>query len=234
MSASILIIEDDASIRQGLELTLLKEGYTVFTGSSAEEGQDVMAREAPDLLVLDLMLPGKSGLELCRKIRTSGNDIPILMLTALADEADRVLGFNLGADDYVTKPFSLKELVARVGALLRRSGAASGAGTPSEVEFGNVTINFNQFTASQAGKPVKLPSKAFSLLRCLMARGGDVATRDELLDEVWGYEAMPTTRAVDNHVAMLRAAFEEEPADPRYILTVHGVGYRFAEEGGQT
>ncbi len=231
MSASILIIEDDASIRQGLELALLKEGYTVNTGSSAEEGQEFMSRQVPDLLVLDLMLPGRSGLEFCRTLRSSGNDIPILMLTALADEADRVLGFNLGADDYVTKPFSLKELVARVGALLRRSGNGQNASTPAEVEFGGAAVNFNQFTATMGGHPVKLPSKAYTLMRALMARAGDVVTREELLNEVWGYEAMPTTRAVDNHVAMLRAAFEEEPAEPRYILTVHGVGYRFEDDG---
>jgi len=230
MSASILIVEDDSSIRQGLELTLLKEGFTVHTCMSAEDGQEALVSASPDLLILDLMLPGKSGLEFCRSIRSSGNDIPILILTALADESDRVLGFNLGADDYVTKPFSLKELVARVRALLRRSGHGHTPTVPDEVEFGNATVNFNQFTATKNGRAVRIPAKAYGLLRVLMARSGGVVTREELLDEVWGYEAMPTTRTVDNHVAMLRAALEDDPAESQYILTVHGVGYRFAND----
>ncbi len=227
MRASILIIEDDPFIRQGLEIALLKEGYLVHTAPSAEEGRETMQREPPDLLVLDLMLPGRSGLEFCRTIRSSGSDLPILMLTALADESDRVLGFDLGADDYVTKPFSLKELVARVRALLRRSGHGETAPTPDEITFGQAAVNFKQFTATKSGLTVRLPARAFGLLRTLVARGGDVLTREELLEEVWGFEAMPTTRTVDNHVAMLRAALEDEPAEPCHILTVHGVGYRF-------
>lgn len=230
MSASILIVEDDSSIRQGLELTLLKEGFMVNTASSAEEGQDSLAKQVPDLIVLDLMLPGRSGHEFCRALRSSGNDVPILMLSALADEGDRVLGFELGADDYVTKPFSLKELVARVRALLRRSGRGETPSIPEEVSFGDAVVNFRQFTATMEGHPVKIPARAYGLLRLLMLRAGAVATREELLDEVWGYEAMPTTRTVDNHVSMLRAALEDDPADPRYILTVHGVGYRFAND----
>ncbi|NNE70537.1 MAG: response regulator transcription factor [Rhodothermales bacterium] len=230
MTASILIVEDDPFIRQGLEIAQLKAGYSVHTAPSAEEGRVAVEEASPDLLILDLMLPGRSGLELCRSLRASGNDIPILMLTALADESDRVLGFDLGADDYVTKPFSLKELVARVRALLRRSGHGEAADSLDEITFGQATVNFKQFTATKSGESVRLPAKAFGLLRTLVERGGDVLTREELLEEVWGFEAMPTTRTVDNHVAMLRAALEVEPSEPRHILTVHGVGYRFVGE----
>lgn len=230
MTASILIVEDDPFIRQGLEIALLKAGYSVHTAPSAEEGRVAVEEVSPDLLILDLMLPGRSGLELCRSLRALGNDLPILMLTALADESDRVLGFDLGADDYVTKPFSLKELVARVRALLRRSGHGETADSLDEIVFGPARVNFKQFTAMKSGESVRLPAKAFGLLRTLVARGGDVLTREELLEEVWGFGAMPTTRTVDNHVAMLRAALEAEPAEPRHILTVHGVGYRFVGE----
>lgn len=228
MSHSILVIEDDPSIRQGLELALLKEGYDVMTCGSVEEAEGRSELEGADLLILDLMLPGRSGLQFSRSLRAAGNEVPILMLTALSDESDKVLGFNLGADDYVTKPFSLKELVLRVRALLKRAGAdAAASEAPEEVTMGDVQINFRRYTATKAGEEVQMPAKAYGVLRELVAAQGDVVTREVLLSTVWGYEELPTTRTVDNHVAMLRARLEDDPAQPRYIVTVHGVGYRF-------
>jgi DNA-binding response OmpR family regulator len=224
MSHAILVVEDDPSIRQGLELALLKEGYEVRTCGSIEEAERGDAASSVDLLILDLMLPGRSGLEFCRSLRVRGNQVPVLMLTALSDESDKVLGFNLGADDYVTKPFSLRELVMRVKALLRRSAKE----TPEveEVRFGDAEVNFRKYTATKGGADVQMPAKAYGVLRELVVFKGDVVTREHLLTTVWGYEELPTTRTVDNHVAMLRSRLEDDPSEPRHILTVHGVGYR--------
>ena len=225
MSASILIIEDDRSIRQGLERSLLKEGYDVRTASTAENGERLLMEASPDLLILDWMLPGKSGLELCRGIRRGGFNQPIIMLTALADESDKVLGLDQGADDYVTKPFALSELLARVRAHLRRYEPSSNG--PDSIEFGEASIDFRKFEATFRGEPVHLPAKAFGLLHKLVREEGEVVTRDDLMSEVWGYDVIPSTRTVDNHVSMLRSQFEEDPRNPRFIKTVHGVGYRF-------
>lgn len=227
MKHCILIVEDDQSIRQGVELTLLKEGYQVLTAPSAEEGRNVLASNRADLMILDLMLPGKSGYEFCRALRSEGNSIPILMLTALADEAEKVLGFETGADDYVTKPFSLRELVVRIKALLRRTDTSSQTALPEHIAFGSAVVNFLSYTAEMNGRPVKLPAKALELLRVLVAQDGKAVSRDDLMDQVWGEDIMPSTRAVDNHVSMLRAALEENTSEPRHIVTVHGVGYRF-------
>jgi DNA-binding response OmpR family regulator len=175
--------------------------------------------------VLDLMLPRLSGYELCRKLRAEGVHRPILMLTARGEEADRVLGLDLGADDYVTKPFSVRELMARVRALLRRS--APGADLPNEIEFGDVRVDFVRYEAFRAGRKVDLTRKEFGLLRLLAAKEGAVVTRDELLEKVWGYDATPTTHTVDNHLAVLRAKLERDAAEPCHLVTVHGVGYKF-------
>ena len=225
MSQKILIIEDDPAIRQGLELLLLKSGYIIRTAPDAEEGLIVLDEFAPDLLILDVMLPGRSGLELCRMIRANNSDLPVLMLTARNDESDRVLGLDLGADDYVTKPFSLKELEARVRALLRRS--ATSEPLLDILEYGNVRVNFKRYRAWKNDTEVHLPPKAFGVLQWLATREGEVVTRDELLEGVWGYDSSPTTRTVDNHVAQLRSSLEDDPAEPEHICTVHGVGYSF-------
>jgi DNA-binding response OmpR family regulator len=184
--------------------------------------------EPPNLIVLDLMLPRMSGLELCRKLRSEGVQIPILMLTAKSEESDRVLGLDLGADDYVTKPFSLRELLARIRALLRR--AQPGEPLPVELRFGNVEIDFLRFEVRRNGKSVEMTRKEFAVLRLLASRAGRAVTRDELLNEVWGYEAYPVSRTVDNHVAGLRAKLERDPTNPQYIRTVHGIGYKFVNE----
>ena len=221
----VLIVEDDPAILRGLADNLIFEKYDVLTATDGEAGYRLQHSENPDLIVLDLMLPRMSGLELCRRLRTEGLQIPILMLTARSEEADRVLGLDLGADDYVTKPFSVLELMARIRALLRRTSSAKDL--PNDLSFGDVEIDFRRYVARRRGKPVEMTRKEFAILRLLVARMGEVVTRDELLNEVWGFESYPVTRTVDNHIAGLRAKLEADPARPIYIRTVHGVGYKF-------
>ena len=220
----VLVVEDEAAILQGLRDNLEFEGYKVFTALDGVAGLEQIRKHDPHLIVLDLMLPRLSGYELCRKLRAEGVNTPILMLTARGEEADRVLGLDLGADDYVTKPFSVRELMARVRALLRRT--APGAGLPNELEFDDVRVDFARYEATRAGRKVELTRKEFGLLRLLAAKEGAVITRDELLEKVWGYDAMPTTRTVDNHLAALRAKLERDAAEPQHLITVHGVGYK--------
>ena len=224
----VLVVEDDPAILRGLADNLTFEGYEVCTAIDGDSGYRAYANQHPNLIVLDLMLPRMSGLELCRKLRSEGAQIPILMLTAKSEESDRVLGLDLGADDYVTKPFSLRELLARVRALLRR--AQPDAQLPDELRFGNVEIDFLRFEARRNGKPVEMTRKEYAILRLLASRSGRAVTRDELLNEVWGYEVYPVSRTVDNHVAGLRAKLEHDPARPQYIRTVHGIGYKFVQD----
>ena len=221
----ILVIEDDVAILRGLKDNLLAEGYEVLTAEDGEEGYSLAREQDPDLIILDLMLPTLSGYEICRKLRDDGDSVLILMLTARGEEADRVLGLDLGADDYVTKPFSVRELKARVRALLRRSDAQSAP--PDTLSFGDVVVDFPQYNARKGGSPVEMTPKEFGVLRYLAARSGDVVSRYELLEKVWGYGKFPSTRTVDNHLAALRAKLENDPADPRYLQTVHRVGYKF-------
>jgi DNA-binding response OmpR family regulator len=221
----VLVVEDETAILQGLRDNLEFEGYQVFTAADGIAGMELIRKHDPHLIVLDLMLPRLSGYELCRELRAEGVHTPILMLTARGEEADRVLGLDLGADDYVTKPFSVRELMARVRALLRRS--APDAELPNEIEFGDVRVDFVRYEAFRAGRKVDLTRKEFGLLRLLAAREGAVVTRDELLEKVWGYDATPTTRTVDNHLAALRAKLERDAAEPCHLVTVHGVGYKF-------
>ena len=221
----ILIVEDDPAILRGLADNLRFEKYDVLTATDGETAYTLQRKENPDLMVLDLMLPRMSGLELCRKLRAEGAQLPILMLTARSEESDRVLGLDLGADDYVAKPFSVRELMARVRALLRRKGSVKEL--PTHLSFGDVEVDFPRYVTRRGGKPVEMTRKEFAILRLLVARTGEVVTRDELLNEVWGIESYPVTRTVDNHIAGLRAKLEADPARPVYIRTVHGVGYKF-------
>jgi DNA-binding response OmpR family regulator len=221
----ILVVEDDAAILRGLKDNLTAESYEVITAADGAEGYRLSREGKPDLIILDLMLPKLSGYEICRKLRAEGSHVPILMLTARGDEADRILGLDIGADDYVSKPFSVRELLARVRALLRRSDPHN-AGV-EQLTFGDIVVDFPQFEARKRGQPVEMTPKEFGVLRYLAARAGKVVRREELLEEVWGYENYPTTRTVDNHIASLRAKLEEDPAEPRHLLTVHGVGYKF-------
>jgi len=221
----ILVVEDDPAILRGLSDNLRLESYEVVTAADGEAG-DRLAHEArPDLIVLDLMLPKRSGYEVCRRLRSEGLTTPILMLTARGEEADRVLGLDLGADDYVTKPFSVRELLARIRALLRR--AHPPRPLPDELRFGDVVVDFRSYEAKRGGTPVDMTPKEFQLLRLLAARAGEVVSRGELLEDVWGYETLPNTRTVDNHVASLRAKLEPDAPETRHIQTVHGVGYKF-------
>lgn len=226
----ILVVEDDRAILRGLVDNLKYESYQVSSATDGTQAHDMVREQKPDLVILDLMLPGMSGYELCRKMREEGDSTPILMLTARGEEMDRVLGLDLGADDYVTKPFSVPELLARVRALLRRSQAPHSGTLPDELNFDDVVIDFRRFEAHKGKKGLKLSRKEFGVLRLLAARMGEVVTRDELLNEIWGYDQYPTTRTVDNHIASLRAKLEDDPAEPRHLVTMHGVGYKLVLE----
>lgn len=223
---TILVVEDDLAILRGLKDNLEFESYAVLSAEDGELGYAVLKEKKPDLVILDIMLPKMSGTELCRKARREGITTPILMLTARGEEKDRVAGLDQGADDYVTKPFSIPELLARVRALIRRVELSKTGDLPAELNFDDVSIDFKRFEARKAGRAVELSRKEFGILRMLAARAGEVVRRDELLDEVWGYDQYPTTRTVDNHIALLRGKLEEDPAQPRRILTIYGVGYR--------
>ena len=226
---TVLAIEDDPAILRGLADNLRFEGYEVITATDGETGYRLQQERKPDLILLDLMLPRMSGFEFCRKLRGEGIQTPVLMLTARSEEPDRVLGLDLGADDYVTKPFSVRELMARVRALLRRSQPSSDGvpALPDELRFGDTEIDFRSYEARRNGAPVEMTRKEFAILRFLASRAGEVVTRDDLLNEVWGYESYPSSRTVDNHVAGLRAKLERDASQPEHIKTVHGVGYKF-------
>jgi len=220
----ILVIEDDPAILRGLADNLKFESYEVLTAADGEAGYRLIKEQTPDLIILDLMMPKMSGYEVCRKVRDEGLTTPILMLTARGQEGDRVLGLDLGADDYVTKPFSVRELLARIRALLRRTQPPKAL--PDELRFSDVVVDFRRYEARKGGTNLEMTRKEFGVLRLLAARPGEVVTRDELLNEVWGYDNYPTTRTVDNHIASLRAKLEDNPSEPRHLLTVHGVGYK--------
>jgi len=222
----VLVIEDEPAILRGLADSLQFESYDVLTASDGETGYELLRTGRPDLVILDLMLPKMSGYDVCRKARAGGIRAPILMLTARGDEMDRVAGLDLGADDYLTKPFSLAELLARVRALLRRSQAA--AAEPDALRFDDVAIDFDRYEARRGGTLVEMTRKEFQVLRYLAAHPGKVVTREELLENVWGFEKYPTTRTVDNHILSLRTKLERDPGNPRRILTVHGVGYKWS------
>ena len=221
----ILIIDDEPEMVRGLSDNLRFEGYHTLSATDGSDGLALALHEVPDLILLDVMMPQMSGWDVCRELRRKGLDIPVIMLTARGEEVDRVLGLELGADDYVTKPFSLRELLARVRAVLRRPGPRQKF---EEFAFGEVRLHLRGRQAFKAGKEIRLTRKEFDLLRYLVEHRSEVITRDRLLDEVWGYERFPTTRTVDAHILRLRQKFEPDPEHPAYILTVHGQGYRFA------
>ncbi|MFC2167635.1 response regulator transcription factor [Acidobacteriota bacterium] len=223
----ILIIEDDISILNGLKDVLVFKSYEVLTATDGEKGYAVAVEEKPDMIILDLMLPKMDGFTLCKKLRDAGNTTPIMMLTARGEEPDKVKGLDIGADDYVTKPFSLPELLARIRVLLRRQPEESKqSSAPACVQIGDVLIDFKKHEALKGRTTLDMAPKEFGILKYLASRAGEVVSRDELLDEVWGYALYPTTRTVDNHIAMLRSKLEKDPANPQYLITVHSVGYK--------
>ncbi|MDZ4785663.1 MAG: response regulator transcription factor [bacterium] len=220
----IAIIEDEPGVRSGLTLNLELEGYKVVAASDGEEGVTIVDKHKPDLIILDVMMPRKDGFEVCRELRNKGISSPIILLTAKSQEVDKVLGLELGADDYLAKPFGMKELVARVKALLRRVQKTKDIDV---YEFSNVVIDFKAYRAQRQNEALDLSAREYRLLKFLISKVGNVVTRDELLDEVWGYNSYPTTRTVDNHIAKLRQKIEPDNDEPQHILTVHGVGYKF-------
>ena len=221
----ILIVEDQADLAKGLEVNLKKEGYSVLKAATGEDGLKLAIQESPQLIILDIMLPGISGLDVCRELRSRSIDTAIIMLTAKSDEVDRVVGLELGADDYITKPFSLRELLARVRVRLRRLPLQKEQ--LSKYRFGNVEVDFDKYIAKVRGKAVDLTQREFEILRYMIRNRGDVISRDRLLDEVWGYQDYPTTRTVDTHILKLRKKIEEDPANPKYIISIYGGGYKF-------
>jgi DNA-binding response OmpR family regulator len=221
----ILVVEDDPSIRMGLVDTLTAKGYEVEAVGRGADGAERAATGRFDLAVLDVMLPDIDGFEVCRRIRSSpARKLAIIMLSARGAELDRVRGLELGADDYVTKPFSLMELLARVASVLRR--AQGDTSEPIALAFANIAIDLVGQVATRDGERIELPSRAFAILKVFARRPGEVVSRDVLLDEAWGYDDYPNTRTVDNHLVKLRRALEDEPDKPRYLITIHGAGYK--------
>ena len=224
--AKILVIEDEPDMAMGLRDNLEFEGYEVITAASGEDGIELAATEVPHCLLLDIMLPGIDGFETCRRLRKKGLRAPILMLTARGQEVDKVRGLELGADDYITKPFGLKELVARIRAALRRYDPDGGSGTVQDVRLGDSTLDFNRSLILRDGDEISLGHYETQILRMLWDCEGQVVSRVDLLKEIWGLENEPMNRSVDNHVVSLRRKIESNPSSPRHLLTVHGVGYK--------
>jgi two-component system, OmpR family, alkaline phosphatase synthesis response regulator PhoP len=228
MAVRILIIEDEAGLVTALRDRLRKEGYAVSVAKDGVTGFELATTEQFDLILLDVMLPGQSGLTLCQKLRKGGSSVPILMLTARRQTMDKVVGLRTGADDYLTKPFKMAELLARVDALLRRAGQAGVENKNECYEFGEVQIDLRRTEVTREGQVVPLSAKEFQLLRYFIENRGTTVSREKLLKEVWGYESTPSTRTVDVHVAWLRQKLEANPKNPRLIHTVVGLGYRFS------
>jgi len=225
----ILLVEDEAGLILTLTDRLQSEGFNVKAAADGETGLATALTENFDLIILDVMLPKKNGLDVCRDLRQKGINTPILMLTAKGETIDKVLGLKLGADDYLTKPFEVMELLARIEALLRRSPNTS-RNSPDTFHFGDVSIDFKRAEVRRNNQPIELSAIEFKLLHFLIENRGAVHSRDKLLDEVWGYDAMPTTRTVDVHVAWLRQKLEPNPKHPQFIQTIHGFGYKFKDE----
>jgi len=229
MKRKVLVVEDDQAMGVALVDGFTYEGWEVVLARDGAEGLRLARASCPEIMILDVMLPGMSGFDVCKKLRTEGNNVPIIMLTARGQEIDKVVGLRLGADDYVTKPFSFMELMARIEAVLRRAGGAPGAaGASGNFTFGDVTVDFAHHEVKKGEERLDLTPRELKLLGFLIRHRGEVITRDQLLDAVWGYTTLPFTRTVDAHVARLRKKIEDAPEDPRYIVTVHRLGYKFA------
>jgi two-component system alkaline phosphatase synthesis response regulator PhoP len=223
--AKILVVEDEPNMVAGLRDNFEFEGYEVITASDGIEGLNRALAESPDLVVLDVMMPRMSGLEVCRQLRAKRASIPIIMLTARGQEVDKVVGLEIGADDYVTKPFSIRELLARVRAILRRTAAVPK--NQDQHSFGDVEVDLHRRRVLRSGKLLDISSKEFELLKYFICHSGETLSRDRLLEDVWGYDNYPSTRTVDTHLVRLRQKLEPDPEQPQYFLTVHGTGYQF-------
>jgi DNA-binding response OmpR family regulator len=222
--ARILLVEDEPKMQRGLRDNLEFEGHKVTVQGDGSSGLQTLLHESFDLVILDVMLPQMSGFDVVRKLREKGNRTPILMLTAKGEEIDKVLGLELGADDYVTKPFSLRELIARVNALLRRAVPPGAADTM--MTLGNITVNFASYSGSKDGKEFSMTSKEFEILKYLWQHRNETVSRDDLLTNVWGYDESVSTRTVDNFVLKIRQKIEDDPAHPKIVITIHGTGYK--------
>ena len=223
--ATILIVEDEPDMARGLQFNLEARGYDVVIAVDGAAGLAAAAEAKPDLVLLDVMLPKRDGFDVCRTLRKTQPGLPIVMLTAKGQENDVVLGLKLGADDYVKKPFGVAELIARIETVLRRSSATNGK--PERLEFGRVVVDFTKHEAWRAGSPLGLTPKEFEMLQYFAAHRGAVVSRDALLDAVWGYTSIPNTRTVDTHIVKLRQKIEADPREPRHLITLHGIGYKF-------
>jgi two-component system OmpR family response regulator len=231
MDSSILVVEDDGTLRELLKYNLQKEGYSVLTAKDGGEALEMFDKNTPQLVILDIMLPVMNGTEICRIIRGKSNT-PIIMLTAKTEEIDRVVGLELGADDYVTKPFSMRELFARIKAVLRRSEAGKSFGdAPAEthevLKAGDISIDLIKHVVLNSGKEVELNPKEFELLVLLLQNRGQVISREQILRKVWGYDFFGNDRTVDVHIRWIRQKLEADPQNPRYLVTVRGYGYKF-------
>jgi DNA-binding response OmpR family regulator len=223
----ILIIEDDPAIRTGLKETFITEGYSVSEADTGTKGFELASNNNFDLIILDLILPGKDGIEICKDLRSEGVKTPIVMVTSRKEEIDKILGLEIGADDYVTKPFSIRELLARVKALIRRSTYEPG--DIEEVAFADLKINFKKQEMLKGINPVRLSATEYRILHYFIDHESEVISRDKFLDEVWGYDSYPTTRTVDNYILSLRKKIEDDPTNPKHLVTVHKVGYKFVK-----
>jgi len=223
----ILIVEDEPAMLMGLRDNLEFEGYKVFTARTGKEGLASAAQHSPNLILLDIMLPEIDGLELLKQLRAAGQTTPVIMLTARSRELDKVRGLELGADDYITKPFSVRELLARIKAVLRRT--RDKAPKLQTYTFAKIEIDFRRSIAKKKGNIIPLSYFEQEILRCLIGHKEEPVSRNQLLDEVWGLDLFPTTRTIDNHIVKLRQKLEDDPKNPRHILTVHGIGYKFVD-----
>lgn len=229
MKRTVLLVEDDEHLADGIRLNLELEGYEPIVTGSAEDALQFWRRGGIDLILLDVMLPGMDGFEFCRTVRREAGRVPILFLTARGRDEDRIKGLELGGDDYVTKPFNLQELLARIKGIFRREEWIHDSPVPEKMTVGDASVNLKTFEAVTPRGRVVLKEKEIMILRLLAENRGEPVDRTTIIDRIWGYDAYPTTRTVDNFILALRKVLEPDPANPRYLLTVHGVGYRLAE-----
>lgn len=224
--AKILVVDDEQNMRTGLKDNLEFEGYDVETANDGEQGLNKILENSYNLIILDVMMPKKSGFDVCKEVRKTGITTPIILLTAKGEEIDKVVGLEIGADDYVTKPFSLRELLARVKAILRRSENLVMNEAERDTKIGKLEVNFNGYKATSRNRDIPMSHKEFEILHYLWKHRNTTVSRDDLLSEIWGYDENPTTRTVDNFIMKLRHKVESDPNHPQVILTVHGIGYK--------